>query len=340
MADQPDVEAVYARAKGQSVHTADPLTLAQKDGAGIVIRGSYYLSGDSVLFQAGIIDVASGRTLRSFDPVGAPVERVTDALEALRERIARGLGPLVSRPLGPVDPDLDPPSLPAYREFVTGIKEGEVGDWAAETEHYRRAARLDSTFVAPLIQLAFDAIWNDECTITDSVGTVLDQRREQLTQWDRLTIDVLRARCRGDRVAEVRLLKQRFGAYPQSAMARGTYATKLCKIPISQGPLGRSCANGFPGGTRRRNCGTGSDGCDLHMPGEYSAELDITDRWRDSPRGQWQMVRGRALAALGRERELRELLRVNGWHFCRPGRASSSSKIATELAVHGHHQRG
>ena len=97
LVDQPDVEAVYARAQGPI--PGAPRTrrsLAHKDGAGMVIRGSYYLSGDSVLFQAGIMDVASGRILRSFDPVGAPVERATDALEALRERIAGGLGPLVN----------------------------------------------------------------------------------------------------------------------------------------------------------------------------------------------------------------------------------------------------
>ena len=68
-----------------------------------MIRGSYYLSGDSVLFLAGVMDVASGRMLRSFDPVGAPLDRAIDALEALRERIAVGLGPLVNV-LSLVDP--------------------------------------------------------------------------------------------------------------------------------------------------------------------------------------------------------------------------------------------
>ena len=72
------------------------------------------------------MDVASGRVLRSFDPVGAPLERAIDALEALRERIAGGLSPLVNALSwgGPVDPDLvPPPSLPAYREFVAGLKQ-------------------------------------------------------------------------------------------------------------------------------------------------------------------------------------------------------------------------
>ena len=96
LVDVSDLEAVYARGKDDSGRPMDPLTLARQDSAAMVIRGSYYLSGDSVLFQAGIMDVASGRILRSFDPVGAPVERATAALEVLRERIAAGLSPLVN----------------------------------------------------------------------------------------------------------------------------------------------------------------------------------------------------------------------------------------------------
>ena len=74
-----------------------------------------------------------------------------------------------------------------------------------------------------------------------------------------------------------------------------------------------------------------------HMPGEYRAELDITDRWRDSSDGEWQVVRGRALAALGREREVMELLRVTAGVSV-DSVAHHQLKIATELAVHGHHR--
>ena len=130
----------------------DPLAFARRNGAGMVIRGSYYRSGDSVLFQASIIDVATGRVLRSLDPVGTSLAAPTAALEVLRERVAAGLSPLVNALNRgyPVDPDLvAPPSFPAYREFVAGLGQGRFGDWDAEAEHYRQAARLDSTFVAP-----------------------------------------------------------------------------------------------------------------------------------------------------------------------------------------------
>ena len=89
---------------------------------------------------------------------------------------------------------------------------------------YRHAARLDTTFVEPLVQLAFSAVWADQCAITDSVGTVLDGRRDRLTPWNRITIDLLRARCRGDRTNELRLLRERHLAYPRSKLAQATYA--------------------------------------------------------------------------------------------------------------------
>ena len=71
------------------------------------------------------------------------------------------------------------------------------------------------------------------------------------------------------------------------------------------------------------------------MLGEYRAELDITDRWRDSAAREWQVMRGRALAALGREREVMELFRSMAGASV-DSVAERRSTIATELAVHGH----
>jgi DNA-binding SARP family transcriptional activator len=338
LADEPEVEAVYARGRGHIEGRSDALTLAQQDGAAMVIRGSYYLSGDSVLFQAGIMDVASGRLLRSFDPVGARVERASDALRTLRERIAGGLGPLVS-PFyleASADPELIPPSLPAYREFVAGLKLRGLDDWPAQAEHYRRAARLDSTFVAPLIELAFGAIGNDGCAITDSVGIVLDQRHNQLTAWNHLTIAVLRARCRGDRAAEIRLLGQRYRSYPLSPLARGTYAT-LALQNSNQPRAARETLRGIVPDREPEWLAWYWSwmAATWHMPGEYGAELGITDHWRDSTSPGWQIVRGRALAALGREREVMELLGSTAGSSV-DSFARSHLVIATELAVHGY----
>lgn len=72
-----------------------------------------------------------------------------------------------------------------------------------------------------------------------------------------------------------------------------------------------------------------------HMSGDHASELGITDRWRDSAAVEWQGVRGRALAALGREREVMALL-ASSAGMSVDSVAGHQLDMATELAVHGH----
>jgi hypothetical protein len=353
MVESADLEAVYTGGPADTGRSVDPLTRASRDSAGILIRGSYYRSGDSVLFQAQVTDVASGRVLKSFDPVGAPVDRAPVALQMLREQIAGGLSPLVN-PLNrgdPVDPDLAlPQSLAAYREFVAGLKERTLDDWEGESDHYRRAARLDSTFMAPLIQLAWRATRNDECTITDSIGHVLERRRERLSLWNRLTIGQLNAFCRGDMAEAGRLIDERRAAYPKSQSARAQFETELQHsnhLRSARGVLNQM--------NPERDLGWSESPKEVwprywwrmaatwHMVGGYRAELEIADRWGDSSDGQWQIVRGRALAALGREQAAMDLLTSTAQRSIplpRPFGYDSVDNpqltIAEEFAAHGH----
>jgi DNA-binding SARP family transcriptional activator/TolB-like protein len=170
--DVTDVEAVYAGGPDDST-SSDPRELARRNGAGLVISGNYYRSGDSLIFQAGIVDVARGQVLRSFDPVSAPLEKPSEALKPLREGVASGLGAVMNpaNQYFPVDPDLiPPPNYAAYREFIAGLRSGKLDDLDAEFRHYRQAIALDSSFIAPLVQLAYRATWNDQCPLTDSIA--------------------------------------------------------------------------------------------------------------------------------------------------------------------------
>jgi DNA-binding SARP family transcriptional activator len=345
LVESPDLEAVYTGGPADSGRSLDPLVKARRDSAGMLIRGSYYRSGDSVLFQAEVADVATGRVLKSFDPVGAPVERAPVALQMLREQIAGGLSPLVNALSrgNPVDPDLAlPQSLAAYREFVAGLKGGQLDDWENEADHYRRAARLDSTFVAPLIQLAWRATQSDKCAITDSIGRVLEPRRERLSLWNRLTIGQLVALCRGDMREAARLIDERHTAYPKSQSARAQFEREL---QYSNHPsAAREILDEMD---PERDLGWWQSPKDVwpwywwlraatwHMAGGYGAELDITDGWRDSTDAQWQIVRGRGLAALGRESAAMDLLRSTAQRSVNSV-AEPQLTIAEEFAAHGH----
>jgi len=325
LVDVPELEAIYAVAGRQS----DPRLSAQHDSAGMMIRGSYWVSGDSVLFQAGVVDVASGRVIRAFDPVGAPLLRITTALEALRDRVTGGLGPLVN-PVSVFPEMTPPPTLPAYREFVAGLKEEEpdVAD-----RHLRRASELDSSFTAPLIQLAMRALWADRCSTSDSIAGVLDARRERLTPWDRITIDMFRARCRGDMAQDLELLGRRYRAYPGSLLALGTYGASLEHADQPRAAL--EVLQGVTPLPRWEAWYWSTIAACRHALGEYQEELAITERWRDSATGEWQWIRGRALAALGREPE------VMAWYRSTAplpvdSIADQQLGVAAELLAHAH----
>ena len=217
----------------------------------------------------------------------------------------------------PVDPDLvPPPSLAAYREFVAGLKRAQARRLGEEAEHYRRAARLDSTFVAPLIQLAFRAILNDECSVTDSIGVVLEPRRERLSLWNR-----------HDHRLAARPLPGRDGGGVAASRA-AVYG--LSPVDVAQTHYARALQfSNQPRAAREilrrmdpeRDLGWWNSPEEVwprywwrmaatwHMAGRISGRARhhrSLARFGDS---EWQVVRGRALSALGREREVMELLR-------------------------------
>jgi DNA-binding SARP family transcriptional activator len=350
LVDVTDLEAVDAGGRSDSANAMD---LARRSRAGMVISGSYYRSGDSVVFQGGIADVASGRMLRSFDPAGAPVAKATAALQALQEQVVGGLAMLVNPAFAPVEPDIGLPKLSAYREFMAGLNRESWRDWKTAARHYRQAAILDSTFIAPVVQLAFVSLWAAaDCRITDSLAATLDHRRDQLTPWNRITIDVQRSRCRGDQQGAVRLLARRIDAYPDSKSAQWQYAWALLhsnQPRAARGLLGQldpdrdckddshRCIGWFPGDARGEywSLVAAAD----HVLGDHRAELGVTDRWRDSTDSRWSVIRGRALGALGWEREVFEFLRSMSMRSV-DSVALSSLPMATELMVHGHRRAG
>jgi hypothetical protein len=135
--------------------------------------------------------------------------------------------------------------------------------------------------------------------------------------------------------AAVQLLDQRRLAYPKSVIGRAQYVWALQRAnqPRAARAVLREVDPGHAIG------GKGSYWWYLaashHMLGEYEAELDITDRWGDSASREWRVVRGRALAGLGREQEIMELLRHMAGESAE-SIAEHQLRIAAELWAHGH----
>jgi hypothetical protein len=90
--------------------------------AALVIAGSYYRQGDSLLLEADILDAnAGGRLVQTVGPVAALTSAPLAGVETLRQRVVGGLAVLVDSSLGPyASRSMTMPSYDAYREFLQG----------------------------------------------------------------------------------------------------------------------------------------------------------------------------------------------------------------------------
>jgi len=208
-----DVGVLYVQGRAATGEPSEPRALARRNGAGIVVAGSYDQFGDSLVFQAAIVDVGSGRVVQALEPVRGPVARREMALDALRQRVTVGLAGLLDPRLSDLTtPSPEPPSFPSYQAFVAG----QSAYWGgSENEEallqLRRAVRLDSTFLTAAVWVALVAADTPEptgCAVADSVGRVLLPHRDRLTLLDHLLLDAQLAACRGDNETASRLLSQ------------------------------------------------------------------------------------------------------------------------------------
>ncbi|HXF96583.1 MAG TPA: serine/threonine-protein kinase [Gemmatimonadales bacterium] len=79
---------VVPAAVGAHLDAAGLEALAGRTRAGTVVAGSYYRSGDSVLFHIQVIDARRGVVRRAGAPVGARADAPLEAAEAVRRRVA------------------------------------------------------------------------------------------------------------------------------------------------------------------------------------------------------------------------------------------------------------
>jgi tetratricopeptide (TPR) repeat protein len=225
-----DVGVLYVQGRAATGEPAEPRALARRNGAGIVVTGSYDQSGDSLVFLASIVDAGSGRVLEALEPVRGPLARRELALEALRQRVTVGLAGLLDPRLSELTTATpEPPNYAEYQAFVEGQNAQWSGDWWEEAAaQFRQAVRLDSTFLTASVWIAMAAGNGGPpgCAVADSVGRTLQPHRDRLTLLDRLQLDATLAGCRGDYETASRILSQPAPALahsPQFQMYRALY---------------------------------------------------------------------------------------------------------------------
>jgi len=175
--------------------------LATAAGSGIIVLGAYdRAAGDSVQFQAQVLDTRTGRVLRLVGPVASSVAAQQAALDGLRTRMMAAVSTLL---------DLDfseetslPETYEALQEFKSGSGvllhcQDDAGCEERGIAHMRRAVAIDSNFTLPLAGLAFRFMWSN-CALVDSIAAELQPRLDRLPAEDATQLSIATFLCRGD----------------------------------------------------------------------------------------------------------------------------------------------
>ena len=225
LAEVFDVGGMYVAGRASDGEPTDPRTLARANGAGIVVAGNYYKAGDRLTFSVQLLDVASGRLLRSLEPISADQHAPLAGVEEVRQRVAVALGTVLDpRTSIMATPAMVPPRLDAYTEYAAGQEIYWRGDWENSLPHFRRAATLDSGFTTAIAFLGVVGVGTGRCGLADSVARVLRERSD-VDELDLITAQISVARCASDHRTHNRLQRERAHLLPGSPFLQLLMAT-------------------------------------------------------------------------------------------------------------------
>jgi tetratricopeptide (TPR) repeat protein len=200
-------EVVDARSQGEPgearrLNAAGARAIGRSTGASKIVLGAYDRApGDSLQFQAQVLDTRTGGVLRLIGPVSAPAGARLAALQGLRTRVMAGVATLLDWDFS--EETSRPTTYEALQEFDAGVEAGwchdrKPGCEARTLEHYYRAAAMDSDFTMPLTRgVAFEYYWRN-CARVDSVDARLRPRLGLLPPVDAAELRIATSICHGD----------------------------------------------------------------------------------------------------------------------------------------------
>ena len=313
--------------------------LAEETGAGTLVAGTYYRRGDSLQFQARIVDARRKKLLRAIDPVSGLTARPLDVIEVLRQKVVGALAVQFDTTVAAAGLVSSPPTFAAYKAYLDGIRLFSQLRIAEALPHLDSAVALDSTFMPALFAKASAHADLGQFVKFDSIGRLLESRRQRLTPAEQYDLDWMLATRRGDLARAFTALREKKTLTPDPATRYGAavFALRVNRPTEALEDL-------TPRDRRSLFWRTWSWAWQVpteahHLLGNHSDEL------REARQGRVQHpdllatmhFEALALAALGRETALQTLL--NQASSLAPGPiwsyGSVAKVVALELRAHG-----
>jgi len=207
---------------------------------------------------------------------------------------------------------MTPPTYDAYKEFSAGISLFGP-DYPGAIGHFRRAAAIDTSFVAPSIYIMFCYTNTGRYAEADSLQRMLANKRSRLTPYEALWVDVVSTEIRGNQQEQLKLLRQLDSVEPGNFIIKHMIAGAALALNRPREALAAISALEAHPEAAKRYTGSWSYGRlanILHLLGEYDQELRVAREARRAyPEVIW--LRGReaqALVGLTRFDELAALI--------------------------------
>jgi DNA-binding SARP family transcriptional activator/TolB-like protein len=315
---------------GPVLSVGDVRALADATGAGTVVRGAYYRSGDTIQFQTQVIDAQNGELLSAVDPVGGPIAAPGPLVETLRQRVVGTIAALFDSRVSPPPAGGRPPSLAAYRAYLHGHSAFHRSplELPQALSFFYQAVALDSTFLDPRFYLYLAHATRGEWEAADSNAQLLVPYRPRMSPYQRATLDWFLALGRGDRAAALQAARDRGGVLDIGFEALRSNRPQEAVDALTSSP---DISGWYYHWLTLLEA--------YHALGDYQSELSEARRGREVYPSRLRMLQGevRALAALGDTGQVREKLDESQTLPADDGLlpANVAMAAAAELRAHG-----
>lgn len=288
-------------------------SLRDGTGARTVVTGSVYRLGDSLTFQAEVLDARSGTLVTAPAPVKVHRDSATAGVRLLRDRVLGAFAVSGDDRLAGSAFSTRPPTYAAYRRFDLALNDYNLYQYRSALEGMLETWRLDTSFTVVLVYGAY-AAWNvGDRRLADSLVQEVMLRRHSMGEHHVALAQHIAAELQGDGVGALNAVR-RATELASGSRSRYNLALSLARLnrpaeALAQldsldpdtGPM-----RGWPAYWSQRSYAN-------HQLGNHQQELaDAREMSLRHPAQRvTRVIEARALAASGRLAELDSLLRAS-----------------------------
>ena len=194
--------------------------LAAQTGAATVVTGSYYRQGDSLQFEANILDPVRGVILHAVGPMRGPTSAATSLVGVLANRVTAAMAASADSTAGASTASLiEPPSVEAFEHLSRAWEMffARPSDTAAVFAELARASAVDTAYTAPLLMRAYVLDVKAQWPALTEVVKQLEPRRARMGRTEREILALFESDLRGDLLGRLRASRELVRLSPGSA---------------------------------------------------------------------------------------------------------------------------